>query len=55
MLTIYAANQVKKMRALARVTPYMTLEKNNIVMNLFFNAQFNYCTLFGCFIVSRKK
>ena len=32
----------KKLRALARVTPYMTLEKKKIIMNSFFNAQFNY-------------
>ena len=36
----------KKLRALARVTPYMTLEKKKIVMNSFFNAHFNYCPLF---------
>ena len=41
----------KKLRALARVTSYMTLEKNKIVMNSFFNAQFNYCPLFACFTV----
>ena len=35
----------KKLRALARVTPYMTLEKKKIIMNSFFNAQFNYCPL----------
>ena len=35
----------KKLRALARVTSYMTLEKKKIVMNSFFNAQFNYCPL----------
>ena len=35
----------KKLRALARVTLYITLEKRKIVMNLFFNAQFNYCSL----------
>ena len=35
----------KKLRALARVTPYMTLEKKKIVMNSFFDAQFNYCPL----------
>ena len=35
----------KKLRALARVTPSMTLEKKKIVMNSFFNAQFNYCPL----------
>ena len=31
----------KKLSALDRVTSYMTLEKNKIVMNSFFNAQFN--------------
>ena len=36
----------KKLRALARVTPYMTLEKKKIVMNSFFNAHFNYSPLF---------
>ena len=35
----------KKLEALARVTPYMTLEKKKIVMNSFFNAQFYYCPL----------
>ena len=35
----------KKLRALARVTPYMTLEKKKIVMNSFFNTQFYYCPL----------
>ena len=29
----------KNLRAIARVTPYMTLEKNKIFMNSFFNAQ----------------
>ena len=33
----------KKLRALARVTSYMTLEERKIVMNSFFNAQFIYC------------
>ena len=35
----------KKLRELARVTPYMTLEKKKIVMKAFFNAQFTYCPL----------
>ena len=35
----------RKFRALARVTPYMTLEKNKSVINSFFNAHFNYCPL----------
>ena len=33
----------KKLRALARVTPYMTLEEKK--MNSFFNTHFNYCPL----------
>ena len=32
----------KRLRALPRVTSYMTLEKKKIVMNSFFKAQFNY-------------
>ena len=35
----------KILRALASVTPYMTLEKKKIAMNSFFNAQFNYTPL----------
>ena len=35
----------KKLRTLARVALYMTQEKNKVVMNSFFNAQFNYCPL----------
>ena len=35
----------KNLRAIARVTPYMTLEKKKIVMNSFFNAQFNHYPL----------
>ena len=34
-----------KLRALARATPYMSLEKKKLLMNSFFNAQFNYCPL----------
>ena len=40
----------KKLRALARITPYMTLEKKKLVMNSFFNAQFITPLSFGCFI-----
>ena len=32
-----------KLRALARATPYMNIEKKKLLMNYFFNAQFNYC------------
>ena len=35
----------RKLRALARITPYMTLEKKKLVMNSFFSAQFNYSPL----------
>ena len=34
-----------KLRELARTTPYMSVEKYKILMNSFFNAQFNYCPL----------
>ena len=37
-----------KMRALARATPYVNVEKKKILMNSFFNAQFNYRLLYGC-------
>ena len=34
-----------KLRALARVTSYMSLPKKKLLLNSFFNAQFNYCPL----------
>ena len=34
-----------KFIALARVAPYMSLETKKLLMNSFFNAQFNYCPL----------
>ena len=34
-----------KLRALARVASYMSLETKKFLMNSFFNAQFNYCPL----------
>ena len=33
------------LRVLARAPPHMSLEKKKLVMNSFFNAQFNYCPL----------
>ena len=35
----------QKIYALARVAPYMDLPKRRILMNVFFNSQFNYCQL----------
>ena len=35
----------RKSRVLARATPYMNLQKRKVLMNAFFNAQFNYCPL----------
>ena len=35
----------KKIYALARVAPYMDLSKRLMVMNAFFNSQFNHCPL----------
>ena len=37
--------KANKLRALARATPYMTIEKRKLLMNSFFNAQLNYCPL----------
>ena len=34
-----------KLRASARATPYISVEKNKIMMNSFFKAQFNCCPL----------
>ena len=33
----------RKLNALARLTPFMELGKRKILMNAFFNCQFNYC------------
>ena len=35
----------RKLFALSRVTAYMNLPKRKILMNVFFNSQFNYCSL----------
>ena len=36
---------VRKISALARVTPYTGTEKKRILMNAFFTSQFGYCPL----------
>ena len=36
------AAKAAKLRALARVTSYMSLPKKKLLLNSFFNAQFNY-------------
>ena len=38
-------NANRKLHALARVTPYIDLSKKRILMNAFFDSQFNYCLL----------
>ena len=43
----------RKLQALARATPYMNLQKRKVLMNAFFNKQFNYCPLIGCFVAVR--
>ena len=35
----------EKLNALARLTPYMELRKTPMLMNVFFNSQFNYCSV----------
>ena len=39
----------RKLNALARITPYMKLTKRRILMNAFFDSQFNYCPLIWMF------
>ena len=39
----------RKTYALARIAPYMALSKRRMVMNAFFNSQFNYCPLIWMF------
>ena len=39
----------RKLRAFTWATPYMNLQKRKILMNVFFNAQFNYCPLMWMF------
>ena len=38
-------NANRKLHALARVTPCMELSEKRILMNVFFDSQFNYCPL----------
>ena len=38
----------RKVNALSRVVPYVSLSKKKILMNSFFNSQFRYCILFEC-------
>ena len=38
-------NANRKLHALARVTPCMDLSKKRILMNAFFDSQFNHCSL----------
>ena len=39
----------RKQNVLARITPYMELTKPHILMNAFFDSQFNYCPLIWMF------
>ena len=35
----------RKLRALARATSYINLQKRKVLLNAFFNTQFSYCPL----------
>ena len=39
----------RKINALPRITPFMNVSKRRILMNSFFNSQFNYCLLVSIF------
>ena len=45
ILMKYAKRASCKIHALSRIAPYMNLQQKNILMNAFFNSQFNYCPL----------
>ena len=48
---IYAKARAK-LKALARIFPFMKIKKKKVLMEAFFMAQFSYCPLiFGCFTV----
>ena len=49
MLAIYAVKQIKNSGHLLELTVYDFRKNRNC--HEFFNAQFNYCPLFGCFTV----
>ena len=38
-------NASRKLHALSRVTPYMSIPKKRMLLNAFFKSQFNYCPL----------
>ena len=40
---------IRKINALSRITPSMNISKRSILMNSFFNSQFNYCPLVWMF------
>ena len=42
---MHVINAIRKVRALAKVTPYMNISKRRILMNSFFTSQFSYCLL----------
>ena len=41
----------RKMHALARVTPYATVLKRRILMNVLFRSQFSYCPLVWIYVI----
>ena len=42
---IYAKKASRKISALTRIAPFMSIEKRKVVMNAFFTTQFSYCPL----------
>ena len=45
MLKVYVKKETINWELVARATSYMNIEKRKLLMNSFFNAQFNYCPL----------
>ena len=44
-------DDLKKVNALARIASYMDESKRILLMITFILSYFNYCPLFGCFVV----
>ena len=53
MLTIYAVKQIKRLKILARVTPYMILEKRKLSWTRFLMHSLTIAPLFWCFTVEK--
>ena len=50
---VFARNASQKLNALARITPYINIEKQRTIMKSFVTSQFSYCLLIWMFHSTR--